>query len=405
VLKRLELFAALGGIPAVLGVLLWQRQAGPLPIAAAASGVVAAFLAAFAFRPRCEFKALSVAAAEREGELLRTLAELQARVDVLSAEREISLVVNEELDLKTILDRVLSIAGDALGGAEVDLWMKADGALVPKASRRGGANRFDPDIKPDAEIVAAYQEARFQFGRDAGTFRATLPLQADRETIGVVRLHWPPTEAAALSADRLRRLEAELPGFSKSLALALKTPDLYTRAVQDGLTGLWTKRHFLSESTTALEAARRYGEPLSLIMVDVDHFKKVNDTHGHVAGDAVLKGVAELLRKKVRGGSAFRYGGEEMAVLLPKATLEGAVQVAERLRKAIEAHRIAGIKVTASFGVADFDTSLAEPAAFVDKADKALYQAKEGGRNRVCFIPSTAPAPTQAPTRRWTRSA
>ena len=153
-----------------------------------------------------------------------------------------------------------------------------------------------------------------------------------------------------------------------------------------------------------MEGAGRYGEPLSLIMVDVDHFKKVNDTHGHVTGDKVLKGVAEILKKKVRGGSAYRYGGEEMAVLLPKAELEGAVQVAERLRAAIEAHKIAGVKVTASFGVAQFEPGLADPPALVEKADQALYKAKEGGRNRVVAAPKPA-LPMPQPSRRFTRSA
>jgi diguanylate cyclase (GGDEF)-like protein len=139
-------------------------------------------------------------------------------------------------------------------------------------------------------------------------------------------------------------------------------------------------------------------------MVDVDHFKKVNDTHGHVTGDKVLKGVAEILKKKVRGGSAYRYGGEEMAVLLPKADLEGAAQVAERLRSAIEAHKIAGVKVTASFGVAQCEAGLADPPAFVERADQALYKAKEGGRNRVVTAPGPS-KPAAVPTRRFTRSA
>jgi diguanylate cyclase (GGDEF)-like protein len=124
-----------------------------------------------------------------------------------------------------------------------------------------------------------------------------------------------------------------------------------------------------------------------------------------VTGDKVLKGVAEILKKKVRGGSAYRYGGEEMAVLLPKAELDGALAVAERLRAAIEAHKIAGVKVTASFGVAQFETCLADPPAFVEKADQALYKAKESGRNRVVSAPRPAHPMQQAPTRRFTRSA
>src|SRR4030095_14616263 len=111
-----------------------------------------------------------------------------------------------------------------------------------------------------------------------------------------------------------------------------------------------------------------------------------------------------ILKKKVRGGSAYRYGGEEMAVLLPKAELEGAVQVAGRLRAAVERHKIAGVRVPASFGVAQCESGLADPPAFVEKADQALYKAKETGRNRVVAAP-TPPLPMQQSTRRFTRSA
>jgi diguanylate cyclase (GGDEF)-like protein len=401
--KRLELFGALSIVPATVGVELYLRQAGTLPLLAAGSGVVLAGIAAFILRRPSEIGDLVAAARARESELLRQREELQARVDVLSAEREISLTVNEELDFRTILERVLSITCDTLGGS-VELWMRDGDRLVPRAVRRGGETAFDLDEGEDRLVRRCYENGCVVFEAEEGRFHALAPLQADRETIGVVRITSLLEDNAAAREQRSKRLAAELPEFSKFLALALKTPDLYTRAVQDGLTGLWTKRHFLTQAQSLMDASGRYGEPLSLIMVDVDHFKKVNDTHGHVTGDKVLKGVAEILKKKVRGGSAYRYGGEEMAVMLPKAELEGAVAVAERLRAAIEAHKIAGVKVTASFGVAQFEIGLADPPAFVEKADQALYKAKESGRNRVVAAPKPTPSMHQA-TRRFTRSA
>jgi diguanylate cyclase (GGDEF)-like protein len=401
--KRLELFGALAIVPATVGVELFLRQAGTLPLVAAGWGVALAGIAAFILRRPSEFGALARAARERESELRHQRGELQARVDVLSAEREISLIVNEELDFRTILDRVLSITCDTMGGC-VELWMRDGDRLVPRAVRRGGETAFDLEEGEDARVRQCFEECCVLFEAEEGRFHALAPLQADREIIGVVRITSLLDDNAAAREERSKRLASELPEFSKFLALALKTPDLYTRAVQDALTGLWTKRHFATQAKTLMEAAGRYGDPLSLIMVDVDHFKKVNDTHGHVAGDKVLKGVAEILKKKVRGGSAYRYGGEEMAVLLPKAELEGAVQVAERLRAAIEAHKIAGVRVTASFGVAQFESVLADPPAFVEKADQALYQAKKAGRNRVVAAPSPS-LPMPQPTRRFTRSA
>lgn len=402
-MKRLELFFALAIVPGAIGVELHLRQAGILAEAAAIAGVILATVAAFVFRRPSEIGDLVAAARDRERELLRQREELQARVDVLSAEREISLIVNEELDFRIILDRVLSITCDTLGG-NVELWMSDGGRLVPRAVRRGGETRFDLDEAEDPRVRRCHEDACVLFEAEEGRFHALAPLQADREIIGVVRITSLLEENPAAREERSKRLAAALPEFSKFLALALKTPDLYTRAVQDGLTGLWTKRHFLAQAKSLMEASHRYGDPLSLIMVDVDHFKKVNDTHGHVTGDKVLKGVAEILKKKVRGGSAYRYGGEEMAVLLPKAELDGAAQVAERLRAAIEAHKIAGVRVTASLGVAQFEPGLSDPSAFVEKADQALYKAKESGRNRVVATPRPA-LPNAQVSRRFTRSA
>jgi len=401
-LRRLELFLALGVLPAAMGGWLWFRRADPVPVAVAGYAVLQAALLAFLFRRPSEFIAVARAAAEREREHLARREELQARVDFLSAEREISLILNEDVDFRVILERVLSIACDTLGG-DVELWMKQGDRLLIRARRARGETEFDLGDREDRRVRQCYEAGRTLVEAEDGRFHALSPLQADREIMGVVRVSVPLEENATAREDRSRRLSANLDEFSKFLALALKTPDLYTRAVQDGLTGLWTKRHFMSEARMAIEASRRYGEPLSLIMVDIDHFKKVNDTHGHVAGDKVLQGVAEVLLKKVRGGSAFRYGGEEMAVLLPKTEVAAAAAVAERLRAAIEVRKIAGIKVTASFGVAQLDEMVCDPPTFVERADRALYTSKEKGRNQVTTAEAVRPAPP--PSRRWTRSA
>ncbi len=401
-LRRARLFAVLGLIPLGIGAYLWSRGAGPLPLALAAHGAVLAALAAFVFRAPGEVRSLAHAAAERERELARQREELQARVDLLSAEREVSLVLNEDVDFRSILDRVLSITCDTFGG-DVELWMPDGDRIVPRAARAGGKTGFDIEAREDRRVRACFEGGRILFEAEEGRFRALAPLQADREIVGVVRLTLPIEADACARERRAKLLAGQLGEYSKFLALALKTPDLYTRAVQDGLTGLWTKRHFLSQSALAIDASRRYGEPLALVMADVDHFKKVNDTFGHLAGDKVLQGVAAILRNRVRGGSAFRYGGEEMAVLLPKTGRAEAAEVAERLRKAIEARKIAGVKVTASFGVAELDASMADSAALVERADQALYRAKESGRNRV--VAADPPPPQAIPTRRVQRSA
>ncbi len=377
--RFLECFLLLAALPAVAGGYFYFRGGGPIPLAIAAYGVLLALITTWMLLRRGEVRALADLAADRERELKVAREDLQGRIDLLTAQREISLVLNEDVDFRTVLDRVLAIAGDLLGG-DVELWGRSEDRLVLRAARRGGETAFDVPGAPDAALRRCFEEGV------AGPGLA--PLMADREIMGAVRV-----SAGSRS----------LPELAKFLALALKTPDLYTRAVQDGLTGLWTKRHFLSQIGELIENARRYGEALSIVMVDVDHFKKVNDVHGHQTGDKVLKGVAEVLKKKIRGGMAFRYGGEEMAVLLPKAAGSEAAAVAERLRKAIETHKLGGVKVTASFGVAQLDGAMRGGDDLVERADKALYEAKEGGRNRV--VTAAPVGPEAVPTRRWTRSA
>jgi diguanylate cyclase (GGDEF)-like protein len=341
-----------------------------------------AAVAVLFFRTRREVQAIASAAAQRERMLAGRVAELQGSVDFLSAEREISLVLNEDVDFRNVLDRVLAISCDALGGP-AELWVREKSKLVLRAARRDGKTSFDLSEREDRALRQCFEDGRLFFASEAGRLRAMAPLQADREIVGVVRFTIPFEGSPGLRQGKAELLAKRLPELSKMLALAVKTPDLYTRAVQDGLTKLWTKRHFESQLAVEVSAAKRYGEPLSLIMVDVDHFKKVNDTRGHPFGDRVLRGVAGVLRRRVRGGSAFRYGGEEMAVLLPKTEMAKAEAVAERLRVAIENLRVGGLTVTASFGVATVAGASANGKALVQGADKALYRAKEGGRNRV----------------------
>ncbi|MHC1790334.1 GGDEF domain-containing protein [Solidesulfovibrio sp.] len=178
--------------------------------------------------------------------------------------------------------------------------------------------------------------------------------------------------------------------------------ELVHRAASDVLTGLANRRGFFENAARALGAAARSGAPLGLIMLDVDHFKAVNDTFGHEVGDAVLRAVAGRLRDSVRvSDSVGRVGGEEFAVLCPGTDRGGAAELAERLRRAVEALVVetAGrpIRVTASFGVALWDAALDQDAAdCLARADRALYAAKRSGRNRVCLDGPAPPPGTDA---------
>jgi len=164
----------------------------------------------------------------------------------------------------------------------------------------------------------------------------------------------------------------------------LRTAEDRRQAMYDLLTGLFNRRAFDDLMHRELSLRDRHGHALSMVMIDLDHFKAVNDTYGHHAGDVVLRDLADILREVCRPSDLpCRWGGEEFACLLPQTDLENALKVAERLRAAIEVHDFPGVgKVTASLGISQAALDENEES-FCKRADEALYKAKEGGRNRV----------------------
>ena len=184
-----------------------------------------------------------------------------------------------------------------------------------------------------------------------------------------------------------------LESIGLQVAAALQNAHLYEMAMVDGLTGLFVRRYFDARIDEEIERAKRYGTPFSVVMMDVDDFKRLNDTHGHLVGDRVLRAVAGIVKGQMRGvDTAARYGGEEIALILPRTEMVAAYNQAERIRAAIADHRITVdgtgdsevIGVTASFGIAAYPESTASKAEeLVRKADRALYRAKKTGKNRV----------------------
>ena len=200
----------------------------------------------------------------------------------------------------------------------------------------------------------------------------------------------------AVSTPRSRILDQEerslLRSVGELLGMALRAGRLYetTRylADHDGLTGLTNHREFQRRLCREVARARRYGHPLSLLVVDIDHFKRINDTLGHPEGDRVLAELGRRLRRECRETDlAARYGGEEFVVLLPEQDGAAAVQVAERLRLAVERQAFpAGegtVPVTISAGVASLEDGMG-PEELLEKADRRMYAAKAAGRNRWC---------------------
>jgi diguanylate cyclase len=162
--------------------------------------------------------------------------------------------------------------------------------------------------------------------------------------------------------------------------------ELRTLSVTDGLTGLPNHTSWELAAEREFARSRRYAQPAAVLMMDLDHFKAVNDTHGHAAGDAVLRATGAVLRQLLRALDVpGRYGGEEFGVLLPGTDLAGAEAIAERIRARLDARPLAdagGLRVSASIGCAALEAADASAAAWIARADRALYRAKAAGRNR-----------------------
>ncbi|MCK9523988.1 MAG: GGDEF domain-containing protein [Proteobacteria bacterium] len=166
--------------------------------------------------------------------------------------------------------------------------------------------------------------------------------------------------------------------------------EIYKMKITDGLTGIYNRRHLIDEMARELHRSHRYQRTLSLIMIDIDFFKAVNDTWGHIAGDLILKELSRLIRTISREEDVFaRYGGEEFALLIPETPPQEVLLFAERIRSAVESHPFVyegnPIQVTVSMGLATTQGAKISETDFISAADEKLYLAKHQGRNRICY--------------------
>lgn len=241
--------------------------------------------------------------------------------------------------------------------------------ILRKVAANGiyGTVNVEQQVMQRMKIIASFQAHQVELTCPNGRYLRVLgaPVHIGDDTVGMVLLQEDITERRNDQAT-LERL-----------------------ATTDPLTGLLNRRAYLDTTEQEVRRAHRYGQSLSMLMLDVDHFKRINDRYGHPAGDEVLRQIAQTCCKHLRDEDITgRLGGEEFAITLIQAPLRSAMVVAERLRKAIEAlvieHEGRKIQVTVSIGATEYGPATGEIGRLISRADELLYQAKASGRNRVC---------------------
>jgi diguanylate cyclase (GGDEF)-like protein len=216
------------------------------------------------------------------------------------------------------------------------------------------------------------------------------PLIVSQSAEGLIRLD--SRNIGCYAQDDLRFLDIFLGLVNTAVANAKLFAQTQQLALTDGLTGLYRRQPFMDQLDRELARSIRTREPLSVLMLDIDDFKKYNDNFGHTAGDLMLRSVSEIMRSSVSADSmCARYGGEEFSVFLPKMSKEQALQVANRMRQSVEekvrgAVHGSGKPVTVSIGLASFPDDAQSDLELIRRSDQRLYQAKKQGKNRVCSL-------------------
>ncbi len=306
----------------------------------------------------------------------------EARLALLARRLETVITVAREtsgsLSVRYVSESVAAAAADLLG-AETCMWLRDEEGVFRAVRCSADPHGVVPPSDREASALVSAVAADARSGGD-GSSRA-YPLILAGSVLGVL-------EAAVATADD--DVEHVLDALLSTAASGLESARLHSsvreQAELDALTRLPNRRRLEDDLAVEWKRSRRYGRPLAFVMLDLDHFKSLNDTHGHPVGDMVLRAAAAAIAASLRDtDTPYRYGGEEFAVLLRETDLDEALVVAERLRAAVAAVTIPGhpVAVTTSVGLAQAAPDTRDEAALVAAADGALYLAKGGGRNRV----------------------
>ena len=325
-----------------------------------------------------------------------------ARLLQEQAEREIAVnriatAIRDSLELDCLLMTAANELGRALNAKSCAV--RVEGELVG-ATKTSHYFRAEPIVSNEdkAELYANVEMVRGCLAESPKSWvndgddspekktcpKAAVPLSNEGRFVGLILIESDDTSKVWGDNDLLL-----LHTVAEQLTVAIKQADMFAQlqlqALTDGLTGCYNRRSFEMQLEQNLQLATRMRQPLSLIMIDIDNFKDINDRMGHSTGDVALQIVADALRSELRAvDTAARFGGDEFAIILPQASIRGAQVVAERLQKRLINTQIPGYgRITASFGVASFPLHASSRDLLVLATDRALYESKHAGRNRI----------------------
>ncbi len=325
---------------------------------------------------------------DRLGAQMEELRRQQLEVD--RSVRRIGEAFASGLDREPLLKVVVETALGACGAQYGTIALRDhDGA----EAEAGEPSEAIQDLAAAAE-VDALSEDDIVSRQKSGVYALACPLRRmsePPENVGVMTVARRGEQFTPAQREVFLYLAGQVSSSIENIALHEKVSE---QAVTDELTGLSNKRRFQELITKEAERAGRFGHELSLIMLDLDDFKQINDSYGHLQGDNVLRMVGRVLHLESRGvDEPARYGGEEFVVALPETGLEGALDLAERIRARIESERVSraggagAVNITASIGAASMPGSANGAQALIAAADAALYEAKRAGKNRVASAP------------------
>ncbi len=327
---------------------------------------------------------------------------------LVDAAHALEALARSEAGADKVLEEATKVVGGFAKASSVALWL-ADDARVFRlrgdyadgvAAARDGGSALDAADEEELRHLAESRQPLEAKGEEAVKF--LFPLMNGERCFGALRVVAP---AAGLEdGDARQQLGSGLALLAAQVARALCAPEAYELAVLDRVSGAYSRRHFANRLAEAASFCRRYGEPLSLILLDVDSFGMLNATFGAAAGDRLLHWLASLAKQNVReSDSVYRCGADEFAVLLPNTEADRALAVAERLRRVARESRAMAddgnpILVTLSAGVAEFDEDMRGAEPLLVRAQEALRAARDRGRDRVStWQPPEEPAAEKAP--------